>query len=137
VILAEDENVIQKISATASNPAFRDSILPWTSETDRLGFDATGYPQIRHILVELRISIQNRIAVGTGFRECLPQLLHYPGTGRVLCNIEMKDLAPPVLDDKEAIQDSKCGGWHGEEVHCCDDLAVIAQEGSPEIAGLV
>jgi hypothetical protein len=55
----------------------------------------------------------------------------------MLGNIEMKDLAPPVLDDKEAIQDSKCGSWHGEEIHCRDDLAVIAQEGSPELACLV
>ena len=52
-------------------------------------------------------------------------------------DIEMEDLAAPVLDDKEAIQDSKCDGWHGKEVHCRDDLAVITQESSPELAGLV
>ena len=137
VSLVEDEYVIQKISATASNPAFRDSILPGTSETDPLGFDATGYQQIRHILVELRISIQNRIAVGTRFQESFPQLLNYPRIRRMFRDIEMEDFASTVFDDEEAIQNPEGEGGHGEEVHGCDDLAMIAKESSPEFACLV
>jgi len=53
VILVEDEYVIRKISATASNPGFGGSILPGTSETGPLGSDAAGCQQIRHILAEL------------------------------------------------------------------------------------
>jgi hypothetical protein len=77
----EDNHVVEKLSSAASDPSFRNSILPGTSKTDPLGLDATGYQQISHILAELRISIQNRIAVRTRIRECFPQLLHYPGTG--------------------------------------------------------
>ena len=136
VILVENEYVIQKISATASNPAFRDSILPGTSETDALGFDATGYQQIRDILVKLRISIQNRITVGTRFRESLPQLLNYPRIRRMFRDIEMEDFASTVFDDEEAIQNPESERGHGEEVHRCDDLAVIAKESSPKHACL-
>ena len=41
------------------------------------------------------------------------------------------------LSDKKAIQDSKCEGWHREEVHGRDDLAVVAQKGGLEFPGLV
>jgi hypothetical protein len=37
--LIEDHHVVEKLSATVSNPAFRDSILPGTSEPDSLGFE--------------------------------------------------------------------------------------------------
>jgi len=84
VSLVEDESMIQKVSATASNPAFGDSILPGRLETDPVGFDASGHQQIHHIHVELRLSIQNRRAVGTRFRESFAQLLNYPRTRRIL-----------------------------------------------------
>ena len=135
--LIEDDHVVENLSATASNPAFRDSILPGTSETDPLGFDAPGDQQISRLLAELRISIQNRIAVGTRIRKCFPQLLHYPGTGRVFGDIEMEDFAPAVFDDEEAIQHSEGNGWYGEEVHGYDGIAMITKESRPELAGLV
>ena len=108
--LIEDEYMIQKISATTSNPAFRHSILPGTSETNPLGFDATGYQQIRHILAELRISIQSRIAVGTRFRECFSHLLHDSRSYRIFRYIEMEDLASPMFNDEETIQDPEGEG---------------------------
>jgi hypothetical protein len=76
-------------------------------------------------------------AVRTRARKCLPQLLHYPGAGRVFRDIEMKDPPSTVFDHKETIQDSEGEGRHGEEVHGHDDIAVIAQERSPELAGLL
>jgi hypothetical protein len=49
----------------------------------------------------------------------------------------MKDPASIVFDDEETKQDSKGEGRHGEEVHGCDDVPMIAKEGSPELVGLV
>jgi len=46
-------------------------------------------------------------------------------------DIEVEDSVPTMFDDKEAIQDSKGDGGNGKEVHGCDVLAVITQEGSP------
>jgi len=87
----EGNYMVQKFSTAASDPALSNSILPRTLEACPFGFDATGYQQIRHILVELRISIQNRIAAGTRFRESFSQLLNYPRIGRMFRDIEMKD----------------------------------------------
>jgi hypothetical protein len=65
MIFIEDDHVIEELSAAASNPAFRDSILPRASEACLVGYDATGYQQIHCLLAKLRISIQNRVSIGT------------------------------------------------------------------------
>ena len=51
--------------------------------------------------------------------------------------IEMKNLAPTMFDDKEAIQNPEGESRYGEEVHGRNDLAMIAQKCSPELASLV
>ena len=103
----------------------------------RLGFMPLAVSEIGYLPAELAVTIQNRIAVRTRFRKCLPQLLLYPGAGRVFRDIEMDDLAPTVFDDEETIQDSEGEGRHGEEVHGHDHIAVIAKESCPQLAGLV
>ena len=55
----------------------------------------------------------------------------------MLCNIEMEDLASAMFNDEAAIQDSEREGWHGEEIHCCDELTMIANKSSPEFTCLV
>jgi hypothetical protein len=103
MLLIDYGHMVEKLSAAASYPALCDSILPGTPETDPFGLYSTGNQEICHIFTELGISVQNRIAIWTGFREYLPQLLHNPGSAWMLCDIEMKDFAPSMLDDKEAI----------------------------------
>ncbi len=135
VSLVEDEYVIQKISATAADPAFRHSILPRACWAYASGFHAAGCKQIGFLLAELAITIENRVAVRTRLRKCLPQLLHYPGAGRVFRDIEMEDLASTVFPDEETMQDPQGQGRHGEKVHGGDGVAVIAQESCPELGG--
>jgi hypothetical protein len=129
--------VIEKLSATASNPAFRDSILPRARRANACGLDAAGCQQIGYIPAKLGITIQDRVAVRTRFRKGFSQLLHYPGAGWVFGDVEMEDLASTVFDHKKTIQDSERESWHGEEVHGRDGLAVIAQESSPEFPCLL
>jgi len=52
-------------------------------------------------------------------------------------DIEMEDLASTVLDHEEAVQHAKRHSGHGEEVHGCDDVAVIVKEGNPALASVV
>jgi hypothetical protein len=52
-------------------------------------------------------------------------------------DIEMEDPASTVFNHKETIQDSEGEDRHREEVHGHDHIAVIAQESSPELAGLL
>jgi len=124
----ENDHMIQKISATASDPAFRDSILPRTCRTNACGFHAARCQHIGHLCAELAITIQDRVAARTRFRKCFPQLLRYPGAGWVFRDIEIKDPASIVFADEEAIQDSEPEGRHGKEVHGHDDVPVIAKD---------
>src|SRR4029453_558045 len=124
--------VIEKLSATASDPAFRDSILPRACRAYVHASYAGRFQHIGNLLAKL-----DRVAVRTGFRKSFSQLLHYPGAGWVFRDVEMENLASIVFDDKETIQDSEREGRHGEEVHGRDDLAVIAQESSPEVPCLL
>ena len=133
----EDDQVIEKLSATASDPAFRDSILPRACRAYACGFHAAGCKQLGYLLAKLGIPIQDRIAVRTRFRKCFPQLLHYPWTGRVFRDVEMEDPASTLLDDEETIQDMEGEGRYGEKVHGRDDLAMIAKESRPELAGVI
>jgi len=48
-------------------------------------------------------------------------------------HVEMQDSPPIVGDDEEAIENAEGECWHGEEVHCGDGLAVIAQERRPSL----
>ena len=117
--------MIEKLSATAPDPSFRDSILPRACRAIACGFHAAGCKQIDYLPAKLAVTIQNRVAVRTRFRKCLPQLLHYPGAGRVFRDVEMEDLASTVFDDGKTIQNSEGEGWHGEKVHGRNGLAVI------------
>ena len=68
----EDEYVIQKISATASDPTLGHSILPRACGSYAFGSHAAGVKQIGCLLTQLAVTIQNRVPVRTRFRECLP-----------------------------------------------------------------
>ena len=51
--LVYDNQVIEKLSTTASNPAFRDSVLPRARRANACGLDAAGCQQIGYLLAKL------------------------------------------------------------------------------------
>ena len=61
----------------------------------------------------------------------LPQLQRNPIRAGILGHVEMEDLAPVVIDHKEAIQNAErlCG--YGEEVHRRDGSTMIAKKDQP------
>jgi len=62
------------------------------------GFHAAGCEQIGYLLAELAVTIENRVAVRTRFRKCLPQLLHDLSAGQVFRDISCvhRDANKPV-----------------------------------------
>ena len=76
--LTEDNQVIEKLPATTSDPPLRRSILPGTRRAYPLGFHAAACQNIGYLVGKFAVAIKNRIAVRTRFRKCLPQWLHYP-----------------------------------------------------------
>ena len=72
VSLVEDEYVIEKISATASDPTLGHSILPRAGGGYPFGSYAAGGKQVGCLLIKLAVTVQNRVPVRTRFREGLP-----------------------------------------------------------------
>jgi hypothetical protein len=109
----EDDQVIEKLSATAPDPAFRDSILPRACRAYACGFHTAGCQQLGDLLAKLAVMIKNRIAVRTRFRKCFSQLLHYPGASRVFCDVEMEDTESTGFDDEGTVHDLALAGIVG------------------------
>ena len=101
------------------------------------GSYATRFQQVNNICAKLGITIKNCIPIRRAIRESFSQLLRYPGSSRMLGNIEMEDLASVMIDDKEAVQDPETKGRNGEEIHRGNDVTMIAQKGAPKFAFLV
>jgi len=44
--------------------------------------------------------------------------------------------APAIMaDDEETVDNAEGDRWDREEVHCCDRIAMISQEGAPSLSG--
>ena len=52
-------------------------------------------------------------------------------------DIEMKNFAPTMLDDKKTIQNSEGESRYSEKIHGRNDFSMIAQKRSPELVFLV
>ena len=101
------------------------------------GSYATRLQQVNNVRAKLGITIKNCISIWRAIREGFSQLRHDPGSGRMFGNIEMKDLASAMIDDKEAVQDPEYKGRNGEEIHRGNDVTMIAQKSGPKCAFLV
>ena len=129
--LAENDDMIKQIPAATANPAFRNAVLPRTSVAGPLRLDAEAHHSFDHFVVELWPSIKDQLTWRRVVGESLPQLLNNPSAGRMLCHIALKDAPPVMRNDEEAIEHTERERRHGEEVHRCDGLTVVAQERRP------
>ena len=105
--LAEDDHVVEQISAAISDPTLGDTVLPRTTEAGSLRLDADALHSLDHFVVELCPAIKNQVAGRRVVWECLAQLLDDPGAGRMFGHIAMRDLPPVMRNDKEAVQHAK------------------------------
>ena len=72
MLFAQRDDVIEDLTAAASDPALCDSILPRCLNTRALWLEASCLQKFNHIAVELRVAIQDGITVRTS----LPETLH-------------------------------------------------------------
>ena len=100
----------------------------------RLGFRPVAFRNVITASVELRIAIQDGVAVRARFGERLAQLLDDPLRSRVAGHVEVQDPAASVLDDEEAVQQLEGHRRHGEEVEGDDHLAMILEKRKPAFA---
>jgi hypothetical protein len=121
-------HVIEQLAATASYPALDDTILPGTpNRGSRTGYfhRANCSPDIQPIL---GVMVEDH-KLGSGLvRERLSQLLHDPTGCRIASDVEVHNAPTVVADEKEAVEHIKGERWYGEEIHCGDGFAMIAQK---------
>ena len=95
-------HMIRAISAGATDPSFRHSILPRRLYARPFGLQSRHLQEGNHFLIERRVSIEDGLSIRTRFRECFAQLLDDPFRRRVVSHIETQNPASPVVDHKKA-----------------------------------
>ena len=129
----QHDDVVQKLSATASDPPLRESILPGRLDVRPFGRQTSTFQECDHLSIELRVVVEDDVSIWSGFRECLPELLDYPIRTRMLGHVEVDYFSTPVLDYEEAVQHPKVHRRHCEKVERNDHFAVILEEGKPSL----
>ena len=134
--LVEHDYMIEQIPSAITNPAFCNTVLPWTSEAGPLGLDAEALHCADNFLIEVCCAIEDQVGGHLVTRKGLAQLLRDPRTTWVPSDVEMKDPPPVMRDHKEAVEHAKCQRRHGEEVHRRNRLSVVVQECRPPLCRL-
>jgi hypothetical protein len=125
--------MVKDFAAATSCPAFRNAILPRRLDARPLGFQTCCLQKHGDISVEFRVAIQNHVPIGASFWKGFAELLHDPLGSRMSGNVDVEDLATPVLDDEKAVEQLKRQRRHGEEVEGDDYLAVILEKRQPPL----
>src|SRR5215831_15164495 len=115
----------------AARKSDRHPSLAWARNARPFWLKSGGLQEGNHIDAEDRIVIQNGVAIGSRLRKSFAQLLHDPIGRWMPCPVEIKDPAALVLDDKEAVQQSKVDRRSREEVEGDNRFSVILQERQP------
>jgi hypothetical protein len=110
MLIVQRDDVIEYFAANTADPALRHSVLPRAPDTGAKGFHGTRLQKLENIAAELGVTVEQDVAVGTGKRQSLAQLLYDPVAGRTLRDIKVQDTSATVLDDKEAVECAKTSG---------------------------
>jgi len=127
----ENDHMVEQIAATVADPTLRNAVLPRTSEASSLGLDAKAFYRLDYFFVELRAVVEDQIMRHRVVRERFPQLLNHPCARRVFGHIAVQDAPPVMRNDEEAVENAEAQRRHGEEVHCGNRFAMVAQERRP------
>ena len=125
------DDVVQDFPPATSDPALRYSILPGRANARPLGLQTSRLQERNDLMVELRVPIQNHVAVRASFGKGLAELLDHPLRSRMAGHIAVKDLPASVGDYEEAVKQLEGHRRHREEVHGDDDFAVVLEERKP------
>ena len=129
--LVQSDDVVEPPPATASDPAFRHSVLPRALAGGLHGSDLHRANRGRNVQSVFCVAIKDEEPGGRLIRKCFPQLLANPGASRMTSNVEVEDAPAVMADDEEAIQEVEADRRHGEEIHGGDGFAMITKKSQP------
>jgi len=134
--LVHGDHMIQQIAAAAFHPSFSDSVLPGALVRSSDGGDSHGLYCYWNLQAIFSISIEDQKSRSGLEGKRFPQLLNYPVTCWMPCHVEVQDLSPVVTDHEKAVEKAKSDRGDGEEIHCCNGLAVIPKKCQPTFGQL-
>ena len=132
----ENDHMVEQIPATGASPAFRNAVLPWTSEARLLWADTEALHGFGHFTIELRAAIKNQVAGSRVIWERLAQLLNDPCTRRMASHLTLKNTPPVMRDDEKAAEHSEGQRRDGKEIHRGDGFPMIGEKGRPSLGRL-
>src|SRR6266478_2108753 len=133
--LAEDNDVVRTLTPDRSDQPFRKAILPGRGWCGRLVPDAHGAQSSRDDAPIDPIPIADEEARSLIPRKCLRYLTSNPFCRRVCRDVDPDDTSALEPDDDEGIEQVETDSRNNEQVHGGDVRRVVAQEGSPFLAG--
>jgi len=88
----QDYHLVEHLLAGTSDPAFRCTVLPGHPVRRAGRLRADGFDDTDDFCGEERVAVEDELPRRGVERECLADLLHDPGRGRVLGDVTMDDL---------------------------------------------
>jgi hypothetical protein len=131
-----NDHMVQQIPAAVADPTLGNTILPRTSEAGSLGLNAEALNCFDHFATEVCTAIKDQVSGGSIEWECLAQLLNDPNAGWMFGRVAVDNPPPVMRNDEEAIQHAESQRRHGEEIHRCDGLTMVAQKRTPSFCRL-
>ena len=71
MMLAQRDDMVKDLAAAASDPAFRNSVLPGCLDAGPLRRQTRGVQERDDRGIELRVAVQDDISIWTSLRKCL------------------------------------------------------------------
>jgi len=133
VALVEGDDVVQQIAPATLHPPLCSSVLPKTPVRRPHRFDPHRPHRGVNFEAILRIPVKDQKSGNRFIREGLPQLLYEPGARGTPSDIEMQDTSPSMANDEKTLEQVKCDGWNGEEIHGRDHVAMVAEKSQPPL----
>src|SRR5262245_55460382 len=133
VPLAKHNDMVEAIPSDRSNEPLRTSVLPWGACCSRPIANTHRLQPTENDVAIDAITVANDVAGRLLPPICLGQLAGNPFRSRMRRGTHPQKLATTVLQDQQSVQQPKRDGRDQEQIHRCDAVGVIAQEGLPAL----
>src|SRR6266853_1014870 len=133
--LAQDNDVVHTLAPDRSDQTFDNAILSGRGWCGRLVPDTHGAQSARDNAAIDPIPIADEVVRSLVPRKCLRYLTRNPFGRRICCDVGPDEVSAAEPDDYEGIEQVETDGRNNEQLHGGNVRRVVAQEGSPSLAG--
>jgi hypothetical protein len=133
--LAQDNDVVQTLTPDRSDQPFGKPILPRRGWCGGLVPDAHGAQSAHDDVAIDPVAIADQVVRSLISGKCLGYLTSNPFGCRICRDVDPNEVSAVQPDDDEGIEQVETDSWNNEQVHGGHVRRVVAQEGSPSLAG--